>query len=247
MESLEFRLPAMLNIPMAFLLQEHSEEKLHNFQDCHGFTFFHWAVATNDVRKVVELLHCQFDYSVCGSTNKIPQEILNNAPISVNLIQEHSIPFCKSGYSPIHLSIFLHTLYMKAEGKEGDKAHRARNTQYDIIKLFHAYDTEIFSHEDNSGYTVLDYCFLLENIDLIEYAILHNPSMNGLKAVHTKTALEIIEIYDLKREVPIREFNSDLKIANPLIKDSLLKKLQYEKLSSQLPVKLVGNPKKNKI
>lgn len=241
MEISELQLPACLNIPTAFLLQEYPKEHLYTFKDSLHFSFFHWAVIQNNVQKVVELLNFNFNYSICTNSNIIPSSIWNHD----NIINDYIIPFNKNGYSPVHLSVFLHKFYDNIENKnsQGNKNNH-KHLQKIIILEFLKFDSSIFSLKDKDSYTVLDYCFLSENIELIELALTYNPNMDALNKVKTETALSIIDTINLKNKIKVSEFSPESFLVNPLIEKNLKIKISYDTLNNSLPLKNVIEYKK---
>jgi hypothetical protein len=236
----------LLNTPTAFLLQQYPKEQLFSLKDSYGFTLFHRAVSENNIMKVAELLSFNFPYTTCSYSNILPDDFFIEFKNINKKDNYYSIPFSKNGYSAIHLSIFLHNFYQKSDTQSNFKNNKIANIQKQIIEILLNHDSEIFSIQDHDGFSVLDYCFLLEDISLIELGVLKNPSMIGLNKVTCHTALQILDSIELKNQFD--ENNINTPSYNSLIKEYLLKKINYEALNIKLSKKNVILYKKtNKI
>lgn len=249
----DITLPASLAIPVAFLLQEYSNEELSSYQDHNSFSFYHWAITNNDLPKIQELLNHNIDFSICTLNNLVPPNVF----ITHNLCNNndyYNIPFTKGGYSAIHLCVLLHSLHRNIalddfnnSTKGGFKNSSIKEIQLKIFNNLLEKNPNIFEIEDTIGYSVLDYCFLYENIELISLYVENDSSFNALNYVKTQTALNIIN--NLKFKYAILNKNGGNALApDGKIIEFLTKKINYESLNNKIENKTVLNAiKKRKI
>lgn len=231
----DLTLQECLNLPISFLLQENSIEDLQQKRDYNSFALSHLAVANNNLSKVNELIANKFDFSICTSNGYISDEILKISNLNLDN-QYYSIPFNKNGYCAVHLCILLHSLHYNLVINEyqNSKHDQFKEQQMQILKLFLHDEPFIFELQDNNGYTVLDYCFIFENMDLIELAFNADCCFNSLNNIKTSTAINILQSLKIK-------YSKMNKVINPQIDDRILtsleKKLQYENLDNKVPQK----------
>lgn len=225
-------LSACLNISIDFLLQHNSLEELTSFQDNNGYTLLHWAVLNHDSQKVNELLSINF--KLCNSFNNfIPDLPVDVSKSRLALIPNLLIPFNKDGYSPLHLCIYLINLY---QTNNLDNLHKFSNyitEQKNIFTLFFKYNDNS-NILDQQGYSYVDYCFILENIELL--FMLDKPYeayIDILNNVQFETGLKIIERLITKKLL----FSPETLKKLELLSECLIRNIQHNKLENKVPNK----------
>lgn len=239
-------LPDCLNIPVPYLLQEHSFETLEQLKDSDGWSFMHWAIARADYGKIGELKECGFHFNSLSENNNISDKflsILTNSQkeaISFNF----NISFNKKGYSPLHLLVFLNKQFedLSQRASKGNFIWSSL-CQQQVLIFNDFFSLENLSVVDSDGLTPTDYCFLLENFSFLNHIYQLDPSFSTLSKVKLKTAKHILEIF--KKHKAKKDVIYEKTIQNYI--DILEVKVNKEQLESSLPQKNMIKSKNIKI
>jgi hypothetical protein len=216
-----------LKLPLPYLFQEYhdSPEKLTHFKDNYGFSFMHWAVALENKDKVVELLEFEFPYNIQSLDNHLPEEIYMDVD-SRRLSQE--IFFTEGGFTPLHLNVFLHHFYfmLQQEDKKGAfNFKKLAEKQQEIFTHFCKNYKDALSLQDNSLFSVTDYCFLCEDFALIEIIHHYDNLFDSLKRLKLETAYQTILCAEKRTQVTQ---------VQDAVKKSLKSRILKEKLESDI-------------
>lgn len=188
----------LFNVPLAFVLQKHEIKVVEQVFDDNGWNIFHHAVGECDIPKIIELLHFSFDISLNTQKNIIPSDIysVNEKRKFDKLKVFNKIPFCKNGFTGIHLAMFLFDYYNKLSD---DFFYQSVTDKYRtiILKLINE-RSDWGTYVDSDGHTPFDYAFLLENIHLIDLLHSFDSSFSTLKEVNSNTAKKIVEVMSIK-------------------------------------------------
>lgn len=217
-------LPDCLNIPMSYLFQEFSKEDLTLVKDDSGWGILHWAVAQKNISKIKELISYGFPHDKQSNIARFPEHFIKtNLSSSIPYLYYYSIPFAYKGYTPVHLCVFLQSHYShlyKQNIKGGHEYSQSETIQRNIYDQFFS---DYYYLEDGSGYTVTDYCFLTENITLLQKIIKKDPTLSSLKKIELTTAYDIVEKH---------KDNIDHNVE--IILSQIHKKISFHKLGSSL-------------
>jgi hypothetical protein len=238
----------LLDIPMAYLLQNKDISEIEKDFDNNGWNILHYAIADADLGKMVELLHFDFDWNLQSKSNFIPSNIYKfyDKKRHLDIKKMERIPFCDNGFTPLHLLMFLFNFYSHASDDFGHYTSIISNYRY-ILEIFFEEKSSWVEYIDSNGHSLLDYAFLLENLDLINSIQKFDPTFSNLKKVSSPVAKKIIEIMQLK--LIKHEKNKYSKVDVISVKSSLneIKELLEKKvINDSLKVELNINfhPKK---
>lgn len=217
----------LLNIPISYLLETKKVKDIEQDFDSNGWNLMHYSVADANIPKITELIHFSFDWSVNGNKNYIPLSIYNineKKKIQKNRLSD-KIPFCKSGFSPVHLAMFLYNHY---NNLSDEFFYQQLSEKYmKIISLFVNDSTDFNSYIDKEGHSLFDYAFLLEDVSLIDKLHMIDSNFSSLNKVHPTLAKQIIEVMAIK--------NTDNEYSNLI--NLLSKKILSDSLSLNLKTK----------
>lgn len=191
----------LLNVPIAYTLQNKTVKDLESSFDSNGWNIMHYAVADANMPKITELIHFSFNWSVNGNKNCIPIGIYNTnekkKPQKVKLLDK--IPFCQSGFSPVHLAMFLFSHYNKLSDEYFYQ--KLCEDYMEIISLLVSNNGDLDSHIDADGLSLFDYAFLLEDLQLIDKIQMIDPGFCSLKKVPHSIAKQILEVMAIKHKI----------------------------------------------
>jgi hypothetical protein len=226
----------LLNIPIAYILQSKTVQEIEQSFDSNGWNIMHYAVADANTPKIAELIHFSFNYSINGTRNYIPLSVYSSnekkKPQKVKLLDK--IPFCKNGFSPVHLAMFLFHHYNTLS--EEFFYQQLAEEYMKVISLFINSETHLESFVDIDGHSLFDYAFLLEDLELIDKLQMVDPSFYSLKKVSAEVGKQIAEVMEIKyktkgleqvlnaldKKILNDSLNKDLKI-NEIIKKPIQK------------------------
>ena len=221
-----------LSLPIPYLLQEFTKKVMLQKKDANGWGIMHWAVATGNVQKVKELIEADFDFSIKSFNNEFPKDFFEfSVGGSIVKLNNDFLSFSRGGITPAHLSIFLYSQYdMSSFGKGQMTFQTLKQNQDEIISLF---NNDILSFTDLSGFSVVDYAFMMQNIECIEKIMKIDAVFDGLKKIKIETAKNIIEGFKK------HQIKTDLFFENKIndILNVLQKKADFVKLKESLPKK----------
>lgn len=231
MDNLIFDKQYLMHTPVSFLLKNKSMEQIENLHDDNGWNILHHAVATMNTAKISELEHFNINVSIISNKNYIPEDIyaINDKRKANEKVETFSkIPFTKSGFTAIHLSMFLFNFYQDLSQNGSDFFYNSICEKYqNIIKKLINHKTIEQNPVDGDGKTLFDYAFLMENIYLIDTLHMVDPDFSTLKQVDLNIANKIIEVMEVKYKDGSHEH----------IKRQLETKILHSKLTSSLPKK----------
>jgi len=180
-----------LAIPTPYLIQKNTD---FNFLDSFGWTLMHYAVSYSNVNKINELLAEDISFNTNSSTKKIPTSSLmcrgkDDADMYKN-ISEINIPYCENGYTPLHLSVFLHNYYTKrAHADYRILAVLQENIFNFILKKY----PDCMAWEDSDRLTVTDYSILSFNLNFLKQIKSIDNDLQSLNMIEPLTAKKIFE------------------------------------------------------
>ena len=191
-----------LAIPIPYLIQKNTD---FNFLDSFGWSLMHYAVGFNNSDKINELLLCDITFNTNSSTNKIPTEcIVTCGKEDTGIysgINSINIPYCENGYTPVHLSVFMHKYYKKRPHPDYRKHSVVQGVIFDkFLKNF----PESIKWEDSNTLTVTDYCILSLNFEYLMKIKKIDENLMSLSKVHPLTAKKICE-NELERNIPHKD------------------------------------------
>jgi len=154
----------------------------------------HYAVASNNVNKINELLSEDIDFDTNSSTNKIPTHSLickgkDDVDIYKNIV-DIKIPYCEHGYTPFHLNVFLHSYYKKRTHLD---YRQVAGMQESMFYSFLSKYPKMMFCEDSAGLTITDYCILSLNFDYLKQIKDKDNYLESLHKVEAMTAKKIFE------------------------------------------------------
>lgn len=221
-----------LEVPFAYLLQEHSIEDLSNLRDLNKYSFLHCAVLSNNLNKVIEIINSNFPISTLTENSEIPFKLLKKF-IPFDFSNSLNIVFSEQGYTAVHLNLFLLNYYSNFKPhKKEFTIQQFKLEQVKILDLFIEQDNDILSIQDKKGFTLFDYAFLFENISLINKFFKLDPVFNHLHFIKKETALKILDIIKIKQENNKNSGNID-KVEEEVIAN-LKKRMLFDKLALDL-------------
>lgn len=227
----------LLNIPVAYILQNKTVEEVGQDFDQYGWNILHHAIAEADIGKIKELMHFSFNWNINGKFNIIPEYIyqINDKKKATQIKLLKRMPYCSNGYTPIHLALHLYNHYNNL-CLSGEHAYGIHLDNYrKILDLLIKDSVDLKNYTDSDGHSLLDYAFLLENFALIDGFYLKDNNLSSLKKVSTQVAKKIIEIMKLKK-----------KFGNNYHYDPILSALDNKILNESLQSELKTNKTKEK-
>lgn len=230
-------LPNHLAIPLPYLLQKYSATHICSYQDDNGWSFLHWSVAKKDLPKTLEILSVGCDYNLKTSNNVIPDELFvyPDKKVISDKLHNNNILFSIGGCSPIHLCAYFHHFYMKGFHKtDSHQFNKCMDEQEVIFNSLIEHNKAMLFLRDNSNMTVTDYCFLLEDWDLLNIILKNDTTFESLHELHTCTAISICEIYKKNLGIKTTSAKTNNIILN--IINILERKKNYQDLDKALPV-----------
>lgn len=200
-----------LSIPIPYLIQKKTD---FNFLDSFGWSLMHYAVGLNNADKINELLLCDIDFNNNSSTNKILTNCLmtcgkDDMGLYSN-IDSINIPYCENGYTPIHLSVFLHKYYKKRLHSDYRKYS---TSQIIIFENFLKKFPEAIKWEDSNNLTITDYCILSLNFEYLMKIKKIDANLESLSKVNPLTAKKICE-NELERNVSNKDSEMNIEELN---------------------------------
>jgi hypothetical protein len=151
--------------------------------------------------------------------------------IPFNFPHPLKIPFTNEGISPLHLNVFLLNYYTSFKpDKKSFTIEQFKTEQINILEVFLDKNNDFIGVQDKKGFSLFDYAFLFENINLINQFFYLDPTFNHLHMIKKDTALNIVEILKIKEQKKILHNFSTEKINEDLIQN-LKKRLLFDKLS----------------
>lgn len=220
-----------LEVPFAYLLQEHSIEELSNLRDLNKYSFLHCAVLNNNLNKVIEIINSNFPIKLLTENSEIPFKLLKKF-IPFDFSSSLNIVFSEQGYTALHLNLFLFNYYSNFKpNKKEFTIQKFKEEQGKILDLFLDTDTDFLGIQDKKGFSLFDYAFLFENIGLINKFFALDPTFNHLHFIKKETALKILDIIKIKEKTS--SFNDIVKI-NEEIFTNLKKRILFDKLALDL-------------
>lgn len=216
---IDLELPNCLSLPIPYLLQKHSLTALKEHKDLQGFGLLDWAVCQCDIEKINELKEANFSFNQHTINNKIPKNLFKG------LNKEYVIFFSKGGLTPIHLLVFLYKKY-DSIGSNIKGQFSIETNKQKLLSFFKSLNNEDFSLKDYSNLSVTDYCFILENIKLINLISKKDPLFLSLNNIRVNTAYDIIKNYD--------KFKNKDKLDLSIISNNLKTRLEKENLDNKL-------------
>lgn len=240
MLSLDFNnstdLSNLLNMPVAYLLQENKIEDISKLRDVNNYSLLHCSVLNNNLEKVLELLNFNFNTKVLTQNSEIPLVLIKKF-INFEFNNLFKISFLKEGYTALHLNIFLLNYYTHLKPEKGNFAiEKFKDKQQKILDLFIEYDSHCIGITDQSGFSLFDYAILLENNQLINKFYKLNNNFSFLNNVNKDTALKILKLINIKKQ---KVDNKEISIEpiEDIIIINLEKIILFEKLQLDLEQK----------
>lgn len=226
----ECNIQDLIKTPLAYLLNVYENNDLSNILDENGWTIMHWAVANADLSKVKELIHFNFDFAKNSSQNYIPLNayVIADKKKSDNIYLPNKVPFCIKGFSSLHLLVFLFDHYKKLSNEFFYS--KCADKHLECLKFLVDSNYNILSIYDSNGYSLFDYAFLLENIELIEYLFSKDNTFSTLNRVKLTVAKKIIEVIKIKTNKTCDEF----------LVTSLDKAILHTNLNKELAPKIIN-------
>ncbi len=229
----------LLNVPLSFILQDTTIEKIEEIVDENGWNLLHYAVANCNINKIKELIHYNFNLSLNSTNNKLNINVffVNNKKKPNSILFPKKINFLFKGFSPLHLALFLYNYYSTFSE---DFFYQSISIKYlSILDILINENTSfklVFDQDKNS---LFDICFIMENIFLINLIYNKDKNFSTLNNILPTTALKILQVMKIKQE-----FNDK---NNEKIYEEILLSLNKKQLKRELTTNLSINNTLHKI